>query len=311
MEPILTPEETEAIYEALNSSRKERQPVEEVTLVDGHGYIATIKETWNAAGRRLKSDMIKILTSSLGVRVELDITEPSVIVPTKSDNEEWDNERVIQFPLDSQASHIVAVNAADKYLYICIDQVIARHYLQKRIGSNFDPNDLEQEPTALTLLERRILTDLIESIMKAACTVSPNNEVLSVSNEDPIYLWSKRPPSETWVIMNFAVASIGSVGISILGPASFFLEIPDGTTNLISNRLENTPVQISVELGRTVLLVSDVLKLQPGMFLPLNVAKGDPFRIMIAGIPKLKGEPLVSRGNIAVQVIDRLSSGEI
>ena len=62
------------------------------------------------------------------------------------------------------------------------------------------------------------------------------------------------------------------------------------------------------ELGRFTMNVSDLWQLKPGTLIPLKKAVGDPLKIYVGGVPKLLGEPLVSRGSIAVRIEGRLTS---
>lgn len=66
-------------------------------------------------------------------------------------------------------------------------------------------------------------------------------------------------------------------------------------------------VQVVAELGRLELSLGRVLALRKGETLRLSTAVEEPIAVRVAGVTKFKAVPVVSRGQLAVQVKHRVS----
>ncbi len=59
-----------------------------------------------------------------------------------------------------------------------------------------------------------------------------------------------------------------------------------------------------IELGRTELLIEEVLQLREGSVVPLNKLAGDPVDILVNGRLVARGEVLVLNDNFCVRVAE-------
>jgi len=92
-----------------------------------------------------------------------------------------------------------------------------------------------------------------------------------------------------------------------LGPLEGKTRAPSlGNTELIMD----LPLVLTVELGRTTMLIRDILDLGPGSVIELDKAAGEPVDIFVNGKLIAKGEVVVIDENFGVRVIDILSPGE-
>jgi len=66
--------------------------------------------------------------------------------------------------------------------------------------------------------------------------------------------------------------------------------------------LDDVTLQVRIELGRTRMLVEDVLKLNPDSVVELDKAAGDPVDIYVNGRRVARGEVLVLNENFCVRV---------
>ena len=66
--------------------------------------------------------------------------------------------------------------------------------------------------------------------------------------------------------------------------------------------LEDVQLQVRIELGRTRMLVEDVLRLGSGAVVELDKAAGDPVDIYVNGRRIARGEVLVLNENFCVRV---------
>lgn len=71
--------------------------------------------------------------------------------------------------------------------------------------------------------------------------------------------------------------------------------------------LEDVELDIRIELGRTELLIEDVLKLRDGSVVPLDKLAGDPVDILVNGRLIARGEVLVLNDSFCVRVAEIIS----
>jgi len=62
------------------------------------------------------------------------------------------------------------------------------------------------------------------------------------------------------------------------------------------------PIEVVAELGRVSLGLRRLLTLQPGQILRLSTAVDDPAVVRVAGVAKFSGSPVISRGQLAIQI---------
>lgn len=70
------------------------------------------------------------------------------------------------------------------------------------------------------------------------------------------------------------------------------------------------PLQLSVELGRTRILINDLLQLGKGSVIELNRVVGDPVEILINEKPVARGEVVVVNEKFGVRLTDILTPTE-
>ena len=75
---------------------------------------------------------------------------------------------------------------------------------------------------------------------------------------------------------------------------------PDGASGI--GMLGDVDLDVRIELGRTRMLVDDVLKLSPDSVVELDKAAGDPVDIYVNGRHVARGEVLVLNENFCVRV---------
>jgi flagellar motor switch protein FliN/FliY len=71
--------------------------------------------------------------------------------------------------------------------------------------------------------------------------------------------------------------------------------------------LQDVELDLRIELGRTELLIEDVLKLKTGSIVPLDKLAGDPVDIIVNGHLIARGEVLVLNDNFCVRVAEILT----
>jgi flagellar motor switch protein FliN/FliY len=105
------------------------------------------------------------------------------------------------------------------------------------------------------------------------------------------------------------VAALGDDATEATGP----LELPElGAATTGANAdgidlLSDVNVNVRIELGRTEMLVEDVLRLGEGAVVELDKLAGDPVDIFVNDRPVARGEVLVLNDNFCVRVNEILS----
>lgn len=70
------------------------------------------------------------------------------------------------------------------------------------------------------------------------------------------------------------------------------------------DRIRDVELDLKIELGRTQMVLQDVLKLRAGSVVPLDKLAGDPVDISVNGRLIARGEVLVLNDNFCVRVIE-------
>jgi len=70
------------------------------------------------------------------------------------------------------------------------------------------------------------------------------------------------------------------------------------------NALHEVELDLRIELGRTELLIEEVLQLREGSVVPLNKLAGDPVDILVNGRLVARGEVLVLNDNFCVRIAE-------
>ena len=83
-------------------------------------------------------------------------------------------------------------------------------------------------------------------------------------------------------------------------------EEPSGRIELIMD----LPLPVTVELGRTSMLIRDILNLGPGSVVELNRIAGEPVDVLVNGKLIARGEVVVVDENFGVRLVDIVAPGE-
>jgi flagellar motor switch protein FliM len=73
----------------------------------------------------------------------------------------------------------------------------------------------------------------------------------------------------------------------------------------IIDALLDVPIEVRAELGRVSLGLRRVLALVPGDVIHLRTATDDPLQVTTAGVAKFAGVPVVSRGQLSIEIRER------
>lgn len=82
--------------------------------------------------------------------------------------------------------------------------------------------------------------------------------------------------------------------------------VPPKNINLILD----IPLRVTVELGKTEMLIRDILNLGPGSIIELDKLAGEPVEVLVNGKPIARGEVVVIDENFGVRITDIISPRE-
>ncbi|MCA9007195.1 MAG: flagellar motor switch protein FliN [Planctomycetaceae bacterium] len=147
------------------------------------------------------------------------------------------------------------------------------------------------------------------------------NQHSSAANDQSGMPFSTR--EETEALLNQAEANLAAAISPNLGPGNGIPQDLGGTKAfefpnfeaMTSNpeeamklsSLQNVELDLCIELGRTELLIEEVLKMKEGVVVPLDKLAGDPVDILVNGRIIARGEVLVLNDNFCVRVAEIIS----
>ncbi len=108
------------------------------------------------------------------------------------------------------------------------------------------------------------------------------------------------------------ISEFGKIPSELGSPSEFtlqdFSQAHDSEAGAVGlNALHDVEFDLHIELGRTEMLVEEVLSLQEGSVVPLDKLAGDPVDIIANGRLVARGEVLVLNDNFCVRVAEILS----
>lgn len=75
-------------------------------------------------------------------------------------------------------------------------------------------------------------------------------------------------------------------------------------------RVQDIPLEITVELGRTKLLIRDILELETGAIIELEKMAGEPVDLLANGLLVARGEVVVIEDNFGVRITEIITQAE-
>lgn len=86
------------------------------------------------------------------------------------------------------------------------------------------------------------------------------------------------------------------------------MDAPQGGISM--NRVRDIPLEVTVELGRTRLLIRDILELGTGSIIELDKIAGEPVDLFANGLLVARGEVIVIDDNFGVRVTEIITAAE-
>jgi flagellar motor switch protein FliM len=210
---------------------------------------------------------------------------------------------------------------------LMLDGPLGRALLSGALGDRKVKNDgtMQDAPIDLTSVERSVLKHLLgvftDSLGAGWSEILPlRPEVLRFVSDPRMAVVA--PPGDLAILCSYEVGGVvaGRLQIAIpyatVEPVKKLLTSPPRPANNVDARftsalakdLENVPVEVRVEMGRTVMSFSKLLELKVGDLMILEASESSPLPIYIQGRRKMTGSPRVAGGSLAVQLDNGLQA---
>ena len=312
VEPLLSLEETNALLDAMRSGSEDTGAVELLDLTSAERPLREALTTADTCARSLAEAMDKLMLRTTGCSSSTEEL-PAEIVPYK----------VVRGAIP-QGAAIVPFRSNDGSLGVMtIGGQLVSFILDRRMGAPLG-RDLPLEPRAmLSTLDRRLLepftTSVVELFSKHWCDEArafPAGSVLAQAADLPML-----PQFEPLLQLVFRVTPSGVPGdqvvlalssgiVSRAKPPTRNVEIKTVANPADRGRMvaavRGTDIELIAQLGQQHATVRELLALRAGDVLRLENTAEEPLVVRVGDRPVFRGNPVVRRGNLAVQVLEVL-----
>ncbi|HET6336738.1 MAG TPA: FliM/FliN family flagellar motor switch protein [Polyangiales bacterium] len=306
-EPLLSPEETSALLDAMRSGA-EVDSVEPLDLTSAERPLRDALGTADACARAIAEALDKLMLRATGSPSSTEEL-PAEITPYK----------VIRSAIP-QGAAIVPFRAPDGSLGVMtLGPSLVSFILDRRMGAPLNKEQASEPRASLSPLDRRLLDPFAISVVELfgkhwcddakAFTPSP---VISQPADLPML-----PQFEPLLQVVFRVAPTGLTGDQLVIALSSGIVSRARSTSLVkaptsaptefdrsrmTAALGSTEVEAVALLGDYVSTVREVLGLRIGDIVRLSTTPDEPLIVRVGDKPVFLGVPVVHHGNIAVQI---------
>lgn len=153
-----------------------------------------------------------------------------------------------------------------------------------------DENEEESPFSSDSLSDSLLSQDSLDALIAAA----------NVSGNEPADDWSSGFGEDK------PGASVGAVDLPSFGGTTPARDDGNGPMS----RIKDIPLDVTVELGRTRLLIRDILDLNAGSIVELEKIAGEPVDLLANGLLVARGEVIVIDDNFGVRLTEIITAGD-
>jgi len=316
-EPILSNEESSALLDAMHgdgSAGGGRRSVETADLTAPERHLRGALRRADRAVLNVARTLARHLLQSVGASV-LVAEQPAEIAPFS----------LVTSTLGTGAVVAGLATSGSPFAgLVTVGPLLSAFYLDRRLGAPLQEEDDRSEihpREELSAVERRLAAPLVAHLVETFCKdwcghggalraqpVLRNAEELpDHPGVEPVLRMTVRVTfgavSDEVVVCLSAGAVRDTTGedLSASGPTQAALP---GDRMRLAAGLAHTPVDVIALLGAVQMNVRDVLELEVGDVVRLDTAPATPTPVRVDGITVLEGRPVVSHGNLAIEVSD-------
>jgi len=306
-EPLLSTDETEALLQAMRSGGGGGASAKEVELGSADQRLRKSLTKADEVARDWGGEVRKILRRMLGTSASVREQSPDVVPYS-----------VIAQSVPPGATVCVLSSQEGGACFLVMGPGLTSFVLNRRLGGgSVQTASGDEVRTFLSAVDRRIVRPFCEEVLQAFQTLWGSEEVsLTIAEvlSKPIDM-PRLPQFEPLMRLSLAVGltadsseelSVVLSGTAIRAPKveAKPVEAPVQTldkTRMVA-RLSFAELELVAVLGRARTSVRSVLSLKVGDLVRLDEAPTAPLQIYVEGQKKMIGVPVVSHGNIAVEV---------
>ncbi len=227
--------------------------------------------------------------------------------------------------------HIIKMEPLRGHELLVVDSKLVFLLIDCFFGSSqITKTSIKVEGREFTAIENRIIKKVIDNMIKEWNTAwKPVFEISTtyIRSEINPQFASIVPPTDVVIQVTFNV-EVEDVGGTVMfcipysniepirsklhaGYQSDQFEIDETWIRRLKERLYETPVEISVELGRTTIFGKDLINLDIGDTIILDKDCSDHLIAMVEGIPKFKTTCGIHKGNIAIKIDEHIETPKL
>jgi flagellar motor switch protein FliM len=307
-EPVLSEEEAQALMDALKEGepKQREQVVTEIDLTGGERPLRAAQPMLDKLGPSLAGSWRRTLATTYRMSGEV-LSDPTEIVSF------GEFRRRLEAGL--MVARLEAVSSGAPVFFWLGPEFVATVVDYGFGGGGEDAAAmLDREPTALERNLLRRLVMILASDINASWRGETNLEVSFLHFEgrhDAAGLLAETAAllavpfrtnyggKQDELGLAFTAGAVDNLARGAARDQPSAQRAPDAD---LLRHLRDWPVWLSAELGRCDLTVDQLLELQPGTVLRLQAPANEPVQVLVNGVPKLRGMPVVARGNIAMEI---------
>lgn len=311
-EPLLSSDETDALLQAMrNGAPGGSSSAKEVELGSADQRLRRSLSRADDVAREWAAEVRKIFRRMLGISVS--VREVSTdIVPYS----------VSQQAVPPGACVCVLKAADGSTCFLLMGQGLTSFVLNRRLGGSAhvssEPTQGDEMREFLSALDRRIVRPFCEEVLQAMCAIwGPERVQLSIVEVlgrpvDMPRLGQFEPLLRLPLTVSFGRDSNEELTVLFSGnsistpqaeePPAEAPPVASGDRALMMARLSFAELELMAVLGHVQTTVRNLLSLNVGDVLRLDEAPSSPLTVFVEGQRKMIGVPVVSHGNIAIEV---------
>ena len=313
IEPLLTAEETAALLQAMRSANvvePEGPPAESIDLTaqDRHFKLAmprAERALAEAAIEVRKTLRRQLNAQSLLQPLEVDVTPFGMLSAN--------------VPMGSAIAELQTKSGSHGLLVI--GPGLVSYVLHRRLGADIEAMEMLPPRLDLSAVDRRVLksfvaqmaavyslvlsgkddTFSVTQIISRTSDLSPGLQIESFLRMPLSLTLSRIAPED----LTFALAPAGVRELlAKIEPITAVPKDDDDDRVRLTTRLGVAEVDLRAVLGRTRSSVRTIIDLKVGDVIRLSTVPDEPLTVLVSGVPKFKGMPVVQHGNMAVKITD-------
>jgi flagellar motor switch protein FliM len=314
-EPLLSREETEALLAVVRASAgadADDAAAEKVDLAAQDGMLRASLPRAERTSLALASEVRKMLRRLLGLSATVREV-PADVVP----------QQTVAASVSSGAGVAVLATRSGSLAFVSVGPALSSIVLDRRLGATIEALSRATPRVELSAVDRRVMRAFADEIAFALGDKWCNDgesfvvhdvlgrpaDVGRLVTTDPCLRMALRVDVPQ-LVQDQIVLVLTPAAVRDTAPPSVTEPLPAAPTSsakdrrALASRLGSAEVDVVAVLGQSRSTIRELLALGVGDVIRLDQAPDDPLPVTVGGITKLRGMPVVYRGNLAVRITE-------